>query len=101
MKAKARFVNTPVGPFKFPLDPAFTRILEKCETNEDLFKLVEVDGFINPDAFTELLARDLIDEYNVWDKQKTKGYARGNSKPIHSAEKAIDPTVKFEMGKVK
>ena len=66
MKAKAKFIKTPVGPFSFPMNPGFTKVLESCQTNEDLFKLVEPRGFINPDAFAELEARGLYHEYKNW-----------------------------------
>ncbi len=68
MKAKAISVKTPVGHFPFPTNPGFNQTLSKCETNEDLFKLIEENGFINPDAFTELNARGLYLEYQEWKK---------------------------------
>lgn len=42
--------------------------MTKCKTNEDLFNLVEEKGFINPDAFTELNASGLYEEYQEWKK---------------------------------
>lgn len=66
MKAKAQHVQTPVGNFPFPMNPAFSKTLKNCKTNEDLFELVEENGFINPDAFTELTARGLNNEYRIW-----------------------------------
>lgn len=68
MKAKAKIVKTPAGNFPFPMNPGFKKTLEKCSTNEDLFKLVEDNGFINPDAFTELNARGLYYDYQQWKK---------------------------------
>lgn len=66
MKAKAKFVKTPVGRFPFPMNPGFTSILKDCKIDEDLFRLVEPNGFINPDAFTELNARGLYFKYKEW-----------------------------------
>ena len=71
MKAKSKFVKTPVGKFPFPMNPAFSGTLEKCKTNEDLFKLVQENGFINPDAFTELNARGLYFEYKKWKNENS------------------------------
>jgi hypothetical protein len=66
MKPLSKFIKTPVGNFRFPLSPGFIKDLEKCETNEDLFKLVESNGFINPDAFTEIISRRLYYHYKLW-----------------------------------
>ena len=44
------------------------REYELGKTDEDLFKLVEENGFINPDAFTELNARGLYNKYQDWKK---------------------------------
>lgn len=68
MEAKSKFVETPVGKFSFPMNPAFSKILENCETDEDLFKLVKENGFINPDAFTEVNARGLWYKYKEWER---------------------------------
>lgn len=73
MESKAKKVQTPVGNFPFPMNPAFTKHLDKCKNNEDLFNLVEENGFINPDAFTELSARHLVQEYRNWKSKITKG----------------------------
>ena len=70
MKPVAEYSSTPIGIFKFPLNSAFLELLDKCETDEDLFKLVEPNGFIDPDAFTELDARGLVSEYEIWKKRK-------------------------------
>jgi hypothetical protein len=70
MKAKAQHVKTPVGNFPFPMNPAFSKTLENCTTDEDLFELVEENGFINPDAFTELNARGLYQKYREWRANK-------------------------------
>ncbi len=72
MKAKATHVQTPVGKFPFPMNPGFTKILSECKTDEDLFKLVEPNGFINPDAFTELQARGLYHKYQDWKKSEPR-----------------------------
>ena len=66
MKPKAKVVKTPVGLFPFPMNPAFKDRLKACKTNEDLFQLIEENGFINPDAFAELQARNLVAEYADW-----------------------------------
>ncbi len=66
MKAKSKTIKTPIGLFSFPMNPGFTQILDNCKSDEDLFKLVEKNGFINPDAFTELNARGLYNEYKKW-----------------------------------
>ncbi|MEE9451047.1 MAG: hypothetical protein V3V72_13440 [Ignavibacteriaceae bacterium] len=71
MKAQTKAVKTPVGLFPFPMNPGFTKQLGNCVTNEDLFKLVEENGFINPDAFTELNSRNLYYEYKNWKQSKT------------------------------
>ena len=70
MIAKARFIKTPVGKFPFPMNPAFSKTLGNCKTDEDLFRLVEEKGFINPDAFTELNARGLYSKYKEWKNQQ-------------------------------
>lgn len=72
MKPIAKTVNTPAGKFPFPMNPAFKEDLELCQTNEDLFELVEWHGFINPDAFSEVMARGLISDYKKWKKLKDK-----------------------------
>ena len=66
MEQKAKKVSTPIGDFKFPMNPAFTKQLEGCKTIEDLFELCEKNGFINPDAFAEICARGLTVEYKQW-----------------------------------
>lgn len=71
MEAKAKYVKTPVGKFPFPMNPAFSKTLENCKTDEDLFKLVEKNGFINPDAFTELNARGLYHKYQEWKRAQS------------------------------
>lgn len=70
MKAQAKVVKTPVGDIPWPINPAFSKTLEICKNDEDLFNLVEEKGFINPDAFTEVLARGLFCKYKVWKRQK-------------------------------
>ena len=70
MKPKAKYVQTPVGNFTFPMNPGFSKTLQNCKTNEDLFELIEPNGFINPDAFTELNARGLYHEYKKWKSAK-------------------------------
>ena len=69
MKAKSKTIKTPIGLLKYPMNPGFTQILDNCKSDEDLFKLVEKNGFINPDAFTELNARGLYFEYKKWKNQ--------------------------------
>ena len=77
MKAKAKYVETPVGKFPFPMNPAFSEILENCKTDEDLFKLVENEnGFTNPDAFTELNARGLYHKYQEWKRTQSQYYVQ-------------------------
>jgi len=66
MKPVAKYIQTPIGRFNFPLDPSFLDELDQCQTIYDLFELVEPAGFINPDAFSELIARDLVREYELW-----------------------------------
>lgn len=75
MEAKSKYVNTPVGKFPYPMAPGFTKELAKCKTDEDLFKLVEEKGFINPDAFTEVNTRGLYSKYKQW-KEDQKLLAR-------------------------
>ena len=70
MKSIAKTVNTPAGKFPFPMNPAFKEDLALCQTNEDLFELVEWHGFINPDAFTEVMARGLVPDYEKWKETK-------------------------------
>lgn len=70
MKLVAKSIKTPVGYFASPMNPGFTKTLEKCETNEDLFALVEENGFINPDAFNEINARGLYFDYKKWKESK-------------------------------
>lgn len=53
------------------MNPAFSKTLENCKTDEDLFKLVEKNGFINPDAFTELNARGLYHKYQEWKRAQS------------------------------
>ena len=72
MDAKAKTVETPIGDFPFPMDPAFTDHLANCKTDEDLFKLVECNGFINPDAFTEINARGLYFKYKKWKEEEDR-----------------------------
>jgi hypothetical protein len=76
MKPTATHVKTPVGPFPYPMAPGFAKQLEACKTNEDLFALVEENGFINPDAFTELIAMGLTSEYKKW-KSNNKNNENG------------------------
>ena len=68
MKVEARSIKTPIGYYLSPLNPSFVKELEECQTNEDLFKLVDVNGFINPDAFNEVNARNLYGDYCRWKK---------------------------------
>ena len=70
MKPKAKVVQTPFGSMPFPLSPRFLDALSKCQTNEDLFSIVEENGFINPDAFAELSARHLVNDYEKWKEKK-------------------------------
>jgi len=72
MKPKAKYVDTPVGSFSFPMNPRFLNKLDACKTNENLFMLVEHKGFINPDAFTEIVARGLGNEYKKWKNESKK-----------------------------
>ena len=72
MKPKAKFIDTPVGRYDAPLNPCFIKKLKECKCNEDLFALVDVDGFIDPDAFNEVISRNIIDKYKTW-KDKVKG----------------------------
>ena len=97
MKPKAKFVQTPVGPFNFPMNPGFNQTLEKCQTDEDLFKLVENNGFINPDAFTELNARGLYHKYKEWKKTLVllllfvvSGMAQANPYYVFTSEMKCD-----------
>jgi len=76
MKAQAKVVKTPVGDIPWPMNPAFSKTLENCKNDEDLFNLVEENGFINPDAFTEVLARGLSCKYKGWKKQKGREQSR-------------------------
>lgn len=71
MKPVAKTIKTPVGYFPAPFSPAFASKLEQCNSNEDLFALVEEKGFINPDAFNEVNARGLYFEYKKWKDEKT------------------------------
>jgi len=59
MKLKAKLIDTPVGQYKAPLNPHFEEILSICKNELDLFKLVEYKGFIDPDAFNEIVTRNL------------------------------------------
>lgn len=68
MKITPKIIKTPIGNFKDVLNPHFKEELEKCNTNEDLFALVEYKGFINPDAFQEVISRSLYFEYCKWKK---------------------------------
>ena len=68
MEAKSKHVETPIGNYPFPMNPLFTETLKNCQTDEDLFKLVEPNGFINPDAFTEIQSRGLYFKYKEWKK---------------------------------
>ena len=64
-------METPYGYFPAPMSPAFTTALAKCEKDEDLFALVEENGFINPDAFNEVNARGLYFKYKEWKTSKS------------------------------
>ncbi len=68
VKAKAKHIDTPVGKFPFPMNRRFKDKLEAYRTNIDLFMQVEENRFINPDAFTELYSRGLVNEYKKWKK---------------------------------
>lgn len=72
MKLQAKSIKTPAGYFPAPINPAFTNQLESCQTNEDVFKLVEQDGFINPDAFNEVNKRRFYPDYCKWKEQRLK-----------------------------
>lgn len=71
MEVKAKSIDTPIGRLRGPMSPGFAAELAKCNTNEELFELVEHNGFINPDAINEVWARRLGYEYAQW-KSKTK-----------------------------
>ncbi|MFW6350759.1 MAG: hypothetical protein ACOC2E_00090 [Bacteroidota bacterium] len=75
MYPTAQFIKTLAGTLPAPLDPAFKTILAQCQTNEDLFKLVEPtnSNFINPDAFNEVDNRGLLGEYIQWKIKQTQG----------------------------
>lgn len=70
MKPIQKTAPTPIGNIPAPMSPRFEKDLEKCETNEDLFEIVEDNGFINPDAFNEVCARGLYIDYQQWKKKK-------------------------------
>lgn len=69
MEPVAETIETPVGVMRTPLHPGWPGKLARCSTNEELFALVDVNGFIDPDALNEVLARRLYGEYFRW-KQK-------------------------------
>ncbi len=71
MKTKAKKIKTPLGFFPAPLSPGFKKQIESFTTNEELFAIVEHNGFINPDAFNEVLARDLYPEYIKYKENDT------------------------------
>ena len=66
MKAKAETIETPVGRLRAPLHPGWPRKLAGCATELDLFALVEVGGFVDPDALNEVLARKAYGRYVAW-----------------------------------
>ena len=69
MKLKAKTIWTPCGTMSAPFNPNFGKILENCKTNEDLFALVDVNGFIDSDALNEVCARDLYNDYQNWKRR--------------------------------
>jgi hypothetical protein len=73
MKPKAKKIKTPLGFFPAPLNPGFKKQIESFTSNEELFQIVEVNGFINPDAFNEIIARDLYPEYIKFKNNKING----------------------------
>jgi len=70
MKIKGKIIKTPVGEYQSPLNPHFKEILSNCNTVEDLFNIVEYQGFIDPDAFNELIVRGLCSQYKEWKNKK-------------------------------
>ena len=86
MELVAKTIDTPVGVYPAPLNPAFFKELKKCKTNEDLFKLVEPNGFINPDALNEVKARELLGEYQDWRKEVI--FNNGVTKNVKPKQKA-------------
>lgn len=69
MKSLAKTIKTPVGTYAAPLHPGFEEKLAKCSSDQDLFGMVETNGFIDPDAFNEVRARGLYDEYKKWKQE--------------------------------
>ncbi len=68
MEVLSKTIETPLGVLKAPLHPKFSDDLKKCDTNQDLFRLVESSpwGHINPDAWNEVEKRGLVGEYKKW-----------------------------------
>jgi hypothetical protein len=70
MEVIAKTIKTPVGIFNAPLNPGFKETMAELNTEEDLFALVDVGGFICPDAFNEVLSRGIFDKYKAWKNAK-------------------------------
>jgi len=66
MKSLAKDIDTSIDKLSFSLNPRFKDKLEKCETKEDLFRLVEENGFVCPDALREVEIRGWYKEYRAW-----------------------------------
>ena len=69
MKPTAISIHTPVGRIDAPYHPDFVDKLARCRTKFDLFRLAERSAENEPDAFNEILARGLYDDYIVWRDQ--------------------------------
>lgn len=59
MNKSGAVIQTPVGIMPFPMNPGHSKKVEKYKTNEDLFSLVEVNGFIDPDALNTIVNKGL------------------------------------------
>ena len=88
MECQAKTIKTPVGNLQAPLNPHFKEQMQTCNDKYDLFKLVDVNNFICPDAFNEVVHRGLYQEYLNWVeygkrlKQGEKYMQTGNIKSL-------------------
>ena len=81
MKMKAAWIQTPIGKLPAPLHPTFPDRLADCHSDEELFALVQPGDFIDPDAWNEVNARDLVSAYYRW--RASRGY------PLNPRERMI------------
>lgn len=76
MKCTAKVMETPIGQIAAPASPQGPKILAPIKTKEDLFALVRNDGFVNPDALTEVCARRWYGEYLAWIRTQKRALDR-------------------------